>query len=38
MTEMGEGASEVLVDPRDGGKSGKEVFGATEGVQGVPVP
>lgn len=38
MTEMGEGASEVLVDPRDGGKSRKEVFGAKEGVHWVPVP
>lgn len=38
MTEMGEGDSGVLVDPRDGGKKGKEVFGAKEGMQGVPVP
>lgn len=38
MTEMGEGGSGVLVDPRDGGKREKGVFGAKEGVQGVAVP
>lgn len=38
MTEMGEGGQGVPVVLKDGKKGGKEVFGAKEGVQEVPVP